>query len=55
MHVYNIQPGSASQHTNYPERGRQEVTMNSLLAAVLDFANQDLLKERMKNNIPEMH
>lgn len=34
---------------------RQEVTMDSLLAAVLDFANQDLLKERMKNNIPEMH
>lgn len=31
------------------------VTMNSLLAAVLDLASQDLLKKRMKNNIPEMH
>lgn len=29
--------------------------MNSLLAAVFDFADQDLLKERVKNNIPEMH
>lgn len=46
---------SASQDANYPERNRQEVTMNSLLAAVLDFANQDLFKERVKNNIPEMH
>lgn len=33
----------------------QDITMNSLLAAVLDLAGQDLLKKRVKNNIPEMH
>lgn len=32
-----------------------EVTMNSLLAAVLDLADQDLIKKRVKNNIPEMN
>lgn len=33
----------------------QGVTMNSLLAAVLDLASQDLFQKRVKNNIPEMH
>lgn len=29
--------------------------MNSLLAAVLDLADQDLIEERVKDNIPEMN
>lgn len=29
--------------------------MNSLLAAVLDLADQDLIEKGMKNNIPEMN
>lgn len=29
--------------------------MNSLLAAVLDLADQDLIEKRVKNNIPEMN
>lgn len=32
-----------------------EFTVNSLLAAVLDLANQDLVEERVKDNIPEMN
>lgn len=29
--------------------------MDSLLAAVLDLADQDLIEKRVKNNIPEMN
>lgn len=36
-------------------RKKAEVTMNSLLAAVLDLADQDLIEKRVKNNIPEMN
>lgn len=32
-----------------------DVTVNSLLTAVLDLADQDLIEERVENNIPEMN
>lgn len=32
-----------------------KITMNSFLTAVLDLANQDLIEERVENNIPEMN
>ena len=34
---------------------KKEVTMYSLLTAILYLANQDLIEERVKNNIPEMN
>lgn len=32
-----------------------KITVNSLLTAVLDLADEDLIKEGVKNNIPEMN
>lgn len=29
--------------------------MNALLTAVLDLADQDLIEERVKNNVPEVN
>lgn len=55
IHVCNLSWENASQDAKYTERDKEEGTMNSILAAVLDFADQDLLKERVENNIPEMH
>lgn len=37
------------------EYKKTEVTVNSLLAAVLDFAEHDLVEKRVKYNVPEMN
>lgn len=37
------------------KRKNTEVTVNSLLTAVLDLADQDLIEERVKNNVPEVN